>query len=491
MMKSALPILNLGDDFYSPVQGGKFLDPKLRYRNQTQAKQFSLDSLSDSEWVNHFGRFVPLKGNLETPLAMKYHGHQFQYYNPDLGDGRGFVFAQFIKDNHLFELGTKGSGQTPYSRRGDGRLTLKGAVRELLATDFLDRQKVLTSHTFSIVETGEQLERHDEPSPTRSAVLFRLSRGHIRIGNFQRAYFEQNKLNIEKLIDYSLKNFYPELTIPDDLKTKSELFFNSVTIRLADLCASYMVAGFVHGVLNTDNMNVSGESFDYGPYRFLPYYDPYFTAAYFDQQGLYSFGRQPPTFLWNLDQFRIVLKFAEPNADFSKLEEDFATYFNVFFTSRFFKKLALKPNTASHETELANAFMDLTPEYYTNSTVPILDITKITKAPFADITKSAFFANTQAIIENFFKDIYQDKSKNFELAFYEMLNWSQRLKPTDYFSQDTLKQVAQHTSLHLQLSDDQIQLRRQTLVIDEIESIWDAIAKNDNWNALYQRVNKN
>ena len=129
-----------------------------------------------------------------SPLALRYHGHQFQHYNPDLGDGRGFLFAQLydLSDGRLLDLGTKGSGTTPYSRSGDGRLTLKGAVREALATAFLRALGVNTSKTLSIVETGEQLFRGDEPSPTRSAVLVRLSHFHVRFGTFQRLNFEGN-----------------------------------------------------------------------------------------------------------------------------------------------------------------------------------------------------------------------------------------------------------------------------------------------------------
>ena len=140
-----------------------------------------------TEWSAHFGRFEPLPDSLAAPLALRYHGHQFRVYNPDIGDGRGFLFAQLRDERgRLLDLGTKGSGTTPYSRSGDGRLTLKGAVREMLASEMLEALGVTTSRTFSIVETHEELWRGDEPSPTRSAVLVRLSHGHIRIGSFQR-----------------------------------------------------------------------------------------------------------------------------------------------------------------------------------------------------------------------------------------------------------------------------------------------------------------
>src|SRR5690606_20785295 len=143
---------------------------------------------------DHFARFKPLPGTLPQPLAMRYHGYQFRAYNPDLGDGRGFTFAQMREagTGRLLELGTKGSGQTPWSRQGDGRLTLKGGVREVLATEMLEALGVNTSKTFSIIETGEELWRGDEPSPTRSAVMVRLSHGHVRIGSFERHAFHED-----------------------------------------------------------------------------------------------------------------------------------------------------------------------------------------------------------------------------------------------------------------------------------------------------------
>ena len=174
---------NLGDSFYHIATPAKFPRHILRYRNDRAAKLLDLDQLNDNEWIKYFGKFEKLPGCLHEPLALKYHGHQFGYYNPDLGDGRGFLLAQILdKNNILWDLGTKGSGQTKYSRGGDGRLTLKGALRELLATEFLTALGVSTSQTFSIIETAEELQRNDEPSPTRSAVLVRRSNSHIRIG---------------------------------------------------------------------------------------------------------------------------------------------------------------------------------------------------------------------------------------------------------------------------------------------------------------------
>ena len=301
----------LADWLGAEVQAADFPETKVRFRNDRAAASVGLGALSDEDWARHFGRFAPLDGNLPNPLALKYHGHQFRVYNPEIGDGRGFLFAQMRgRDGRLMDLGTKGSGTTPFSRSGDGRLTLKGGVREVLATEMLEALGVNTSKTFSLVETGEKLMRDDEPSPTRSAVMVRLSHSHVRIGTFQRLLAHEESDHMEALIAYCLKHF-PGAPVPEDAPDRDNpavILMHNVVERLADLAASYMVAGFVHGVLNTDNMNITGESFDYGPWRWLPQWEPGFTAAYFDHAGLYAFGRQPEALHWNCGQLAVALR---------------------------------------------------------------------------------------------------------------------------------------------------------------------------------------
>ena len=301
--RPATAILSLGEEFYDPVSAADFPDTRLRFRNKRWAERVGLGELDDAAWVRHFGRFDPLPGSLPQPLALRYHGHQFRVYNPDIGDGRGFLFAQMYDDRgRLLDLGTKGSGQTPYSRFGDGRLTLKGGVREILATEMLEALGVETSKSFSLIETGEALDRNDEPSPTRSAVLVRLSHGHIRIGTFQRLAYLQDADGLKRLTDYALRHYY------GDASGDPVRLLDLVVGAAAKLAAQYMAAGFVHGVLNSDNINISGESFDYGPWRFAPTWDPGFTAAYFDHQGLYAFGRQPEAIHWDVMQLAVSLR---------------------------------------------------------------------------------------------------------------------------------------------------------------------------------------
>ena len=312
----------LGDEYGDAVEAATFPQTILRFRNDRAAETVGLDTLTDAEWIAHFGRFEPLPGQ-PGPVAMRYHGHQFRTYNPDLGDGRGFLAAQLreraqgasdsAKEGRLLDLGTKGSGTTPWSRTADGRLTLKGGVREVLAAEMLEALGVPTSRAFSLIETGEDLERGDEPSPTRSAVLVRLSHSHIRFGTFQRAAYFRRADMVETLVEHSRALYHPEVEAGD-----VPGFLTAVVEASARLTARWVAAGFVHGVLNTDNLNVTGESFDYGPWRFLPSYEPGFTAAYFDQTGLYAFARQPEAVFWALTQLGGALKLvadAEPLTD--------------------------------------------------------------------------------------------------------------------------------------------------------------------------------
>jgi serine/tyrosine/threonine adenylyltransferase len=345
-------ILEMEGLIYDPVEAARFPEHKLRFRNDRWDKAVGLDTLDDEQWIAHFGRFEPLPGNLEQPLALRYHGHQFRAYNPDIGDGRGFLFAQ-LRDNHdrLLDLGTKGSGQTPYSRFGDGRLTLKGGVREVLATEMLEALGVETSKTFSLIETGEALYRGDEPSPTRSSVMVRLSHGHIRIGSFQRLAALRDEETLRRLVAYTLKWYFGEA--PGD-EPEAQLL-GHVVKGTARLAASYMASGFVHGVLNSDNINVTAESFDYGPWRFTPRWEPGFTAAYFDHQGLYAFGRQAQAIHWDVVQLAIALRLVASAEALAPPLDEFPELYESAFRDAILARLGVASRGEAEDMALLQA----------------------------------------------------------------------------------------------------------------------------------------
>lgn len=293
----------MGEDYFDVVTAAEFPQHILRFRNDRLLPIIGLDpqQVNDMDFIQAFGKFEAI-----SPfLALKYHGYQFGEYNSRLGDGRGFLYGQVRgMDGELYDFGTKGSGTTPYSRGGDGKLTLKGGVREVLAAESLFKMGVTTSRCLSLVETGEGLWRGDEPSPTRSSVMIRFSRSHIRFGTFERLHYFKRPDLIAKLLDHVIHYYYPHL---EPQPEKYALFFAELVQRVAKLAAQWMQAGFCHAVLNTDNMSITGESFDYGPYAFLPTFDLNFTAAYFDHYGRYAYGNQPGICKLNLEMLGNVL----------------------------------------------------------------------------------------------------------------------------------------------------------------------------------------
>lgn len=391
----ATEINALMPDIADPVHAADFPQTLLRFRNDRAAATVGLDHLSDVEWIAHFGRFTPLPGTLPQPLALRYHGHQFRHYNPDIGDGRGFLFAQIRDaDGRLLDLGTKGSGQTPYSRFGDGRLTLKGGVREILATEMLEALGVNTSKTFSIIETGEALERNDEPSPTRGAAMVRLSHSHIRIGSFQRAaYIEDNGL-LEKLTDYALTR-------------------------------------------------VTGESFDYGPWRFTPLWDAGFTAAYFDHAGLYAFARQAEAIHWDVAQLAVSLRPLTEAPPLIEQLERFPALYAQAMQRRFCWRLGVRPggDTATMTETAVRAMM-----------------------------------TTATPIDIFFHDWRGGAPRN--PARYSEPIWA-----------ELRDQLADHPPVpgardHAYWSDE----APCSMHIDEVEAIWSAIDQSDDWSLLHAKV---
>ena len=355
MFQPAAEHLKLGEGFYDEVEPADFGDLRVCYFNKRAAASIGLE-LDEAGVVKHFGRFEPFEGSLPKPLALRYHGHQFQTYNPDIGDGRGFLFAQCWVGDQLLDFGTKGTGTTPYSRSGDGRLTLKGAVREVLATSLLAAQGVPTSRTFAIIEDmGTQLYRSDEPSPTRAAVLTRLQHSHIRFGTFQRQAYEQRVDRMELLVRYCLKTYFNNPKAETySTQEVAEVLLKEIVRRMALKVAAWMMAGFVHGVLNTDNMNITGESFDYGPWRWSPTYQGDFTAAYFDQTGLYAYGRQPRAVAWNLQVLASVLTLiCEDHSGLVAILETFSSQLQTATLAQFIWRMGLKSQGEEADAHLA------------------------------------------------------------------------------------------------------------------------------------------
>ncbi|WP_051881422.1 protein adenylyltransferase SelO family protein [Parvularcula oceani] len=449
------PAASLGEDFSVAVQPARFPKHVLRFRNDRWAGRVGLAALDGEAWTEHFGRFAPLPDNLAEPLALAYHGHQFRVYNPDIGDGRGFLFAQLRdgRDGRLLDLGTKGSGTTPFSRGGDGRLTLKGGVREVLATEGLEALGVYTSKSFSLIETGEALLRGDEPSPTRSAVLVRLSHSHIRFGAFQRLAFLLNVEGIETLLDHACALHFPQLAeLPREEKPPA--FLRAVAVRSARLAASWMAAGFVHGVLNTDNMNVTGESFDYGPWRFLPKVDPGFTAAYFDHAGLYAYGRQAEAVLWNLGQLGGALLPLSGEDALNEALGAFPAAYQEAVADAFFARLGLTRGGGEED----GAFVQ-----------DLLRWMQMSGAPFEQTMFDLFCGKAGTA----------RRAASPSAALYAAAAFAPLAERLDAMKPERPERL------------DAPYFARpepETLVIEEVERVWDRIDEADDWSAFEEKI---
>ena len=450
---------SLGDDYYDEVMAEDFPLHKLRFRNNGLLPKLGLnpEAVTDKDFIQAFGEFF-----LRKPLlAMRYHGYQFGEYNPRLGDGRGFLYGQVRgSDGELYDFGTKGSGRTPYSRGGDGMLTLKGGVREVLAAEMLNRMGVRTSRCLSLIETGMQLWRGDEPSPTRSSVMVRMNRSHIRFGTFERLNYLRRPDLIQKLLDHVIEIYYPHLISEPE---KYALFYAELVERVAKLAAQWMAAGFCHAVLNTDNMSITGESFDYGPYAFIPNYDPHFTAAYFDYYSRYSYIHQPDICMWNLEMLQVPLKAVIEQSDLDAGLIKFGKYFLVNYRLLMLKKLGFEQELEKSETdEILKATIDLLKHY--------------------PISYHHFFADMAATFSHKWQDdanyILEGSEIKQSLGVSELfVNWAGIYhRILSNMATSEMDNVAQT----LKKSNPQTVILRPV-----IESVWEPIVQEDNWQPFY------
>ena len=453
----------LGDDYYDIVDAAEFPQHQLRFRNDDLLPQIGLDpnQVTDEHFVDAFGKFEAVR----PFLALRYHGHQFGEYNPFLGDGRGFIYGQVRGvDGELYDFGTKGSGRTPYSRTADGRLTLKGGVREVLAAEALHYQGVRTSRCLSLIETGESLWRGDEPSPTRSSVMVRFSRSHIRFGTFERLHYYGRKDLVHILLDHVIEQYYPHLLCDPDCYAR---FYAELVERVADLVAQWMSVGFCHAVLNTDNMSITGESFDYGPYAFINTYDPRFTAAYFDYMGRYRYGNQPLMCRWNLEKLQVPLKMVIAAADLEAGLEGYEARYRATYRQRMLNRLGFGDLGYDHlPIESADELLE--------STLRLLSETEVGYHEFFAQLRQQFQPQWREDAQLIFSAVMEHSDPE---AAQCLDQWRKLYQCClTHLTNDEIDQVAQRLKCHNPLT---------VLVRPEIEAVWEPIAIDDNWQPFY------
>ncbi|MDA8614457.1 YdiU family protein, partial [Gammaproteobacteria bacterium] len=227
------------------------------------------------------------------PLSMVYSGHQFGQYVEQLGDGRGLLFAQINSNEGLLDIHLKGAGKTPYSRFGDGRAVLRSVIREYLCGEAMYALSIPTTRALMIIGSDEMVIREKSES---AAMLVRTAKTHIRFGNFEYFHYNNKPEHVKALADFCI-NSYPQYF--SRTKDAYEDFFRVIVKNTANMVAHWQAYGFNHGVMNTDNMSILGETFDYGPYGFMEDYNPSHICNHSDHQGRYAFKNQPYIGLWN------------------------------------------------------------------------------------------------------------------------------------------------------------------------------------------------
>ncbi|MGF1682969.1 protein adenylyltransferase SelO [Photobacterium minamisatsumaniensis] len=239
------------------------------------------------------------------PIAMKYTGHQFGQYNPDLGDGRGLLLGEVLTSTGCkWDIHLKGSGLTPYSRQGDGRAVLRSSIREYLASAAMAGLGIKTTHALAVLSSSTAVYRE---KIERGATLIRIAESHLRFGHFEYLFYTNQHAELQQLANYVIQHHFPEISEEPDDEQRYALMFQRIVALTAKLIADWQAVGFAHGVMNTDNMSVLGLTFDYGPYGFLDDYNPGYICNHSDYSGRYAFNQQPSIALWNLSALGYAL----------------------------------------------------------------------------------------------------------------------------------------------------------------------------------------
>jgi len=292
---------HLPERFYSKSTPAIFMAPKLIGFNQDLARSFNFDpsAYSEDELAKIFSGQKKLEGSNFISLA--YAGHQFGGFSPSLGDGRAMLMGEVKANNNiLYDVQLKGAGPTPFSRRGDGKSALGPVIREYILSEAMFHLNVPTTRALAAVLSGEQVTREDT---TPGGVFTRVAKSHLRIGTFEYFAYRDDVEGLKILLDYSIDRLYPEV----DKTNKAISFFKAVVDAQVNLVSTWMSLGFIHGVMNTDNMSISGETIDYGPCAFMDHFNPHQVYSFIDKQGRYGYSNQSKILVWNLSRLAACL----------------------------------------------------------------------------------------------------------------------------------------------------------------------------------------
>jgi len=377
----------LPDSFYTRIDPTPVRSPKLIVLNHPLAAALGLDiqTLQSDEGISVFaGNRIPEGA---TPIAQAYAGHQFGYFTM-LGDGRAILLGEQISpQGERLDIQLKGPGRTPYSRGGDGRAALGPMLREYIISEAMHALGIPTTRSLAVVATGQPVTREKD---LPGAILTRIAASHIRVGTFQYATNFGTVEDLRMLADYTIKRHYPGIEADENRYLK---FLEEVIRRQASLIAKWQLVGFIHGVMNTDNMTISGETIDYGPCAFMDTYDPATVFSSIDSQGRYAYGNQPYIAGWNLARFAetlLPLLHDDQERAIEMAQDKISTFMNLYHENWLVgmrAKLGLL-NEEEQDEQLANDLLGLMEKYradYTNTfrslTLATPEDTDLFKAP--------------------------------------------------------------------------------------------------------------
>lgn len=315
---------------------------KLLWFNSPLWTQLSGEQTPPPDLSEKLGGRAPWQGS--DPVAQKYAGHQFGHFNPYLGDGRGLLLGQMVSDGDYYDLHIKGAGPTPYSRGADGRAVLRSSIRELLASEALHALGIASTRALALLSTEGRIQRERvEPG----AMLARVAATHVRFGHFEHCLHRGLDDTMKRLWDDTIATLWPHLE-----PTSVAEGFAQVVEKTTDMIAGWQAYGFIHGVMNTDNMSLAGETFDYGPYAFLDNYQPEKIFNHTDHAGRYGFIQQPGVGLWNLKKLAQAIG---PIVGIDELTPELERYepsLRAKYLKRMSQRLGL-PDTLSADTRMS------------------------------------------------------------------------------------------------------------------------------------------
>ncbi|MCX4026423.1 protein adenylyltransferase SelO [Spartinivicinus marinus] len=342
----------LNDCFYTKQPPTPLTNPHLVSANESVANLlgFELTTSKDTDSLVSIGSGQKVWPAAE-PLAMVYSGHQFGVYNPQLGDGRGLLLGEICTTNgDKWDLHLKGSGITPYSRQGDGRAVLRSTIREYLCSEAMHHLGIPTTRALCIVGSNEPVYRETVET---AATLIRVAKTHLRFGSFEFFYYTRQHKALKELIDFAIEQYYPSLLGSQD---QYEEFYRQTVIKTGQLIAYWQAFGFAHGVMNTDNMSLLGDTFDYGPFGFMDDYDQGFICNHSDHSGRYAFNQQPSISYWNCACLgQVLVPFIKPDT-IKQLLSEFEKAFIHKYADLMRQKLGLLELTESDQELVQQLF---------------------------------------------------------------------------------------------------------------------------------------